>query len=238
MMSRQSVQVSTVRSTGIWSICFLATLCMFLVSSCGGGGGGDTSSPAPPPASSTLFTMSDTDSVTLVRVSGTTITAHNVDLGVQEVYSGSSTLSGNAFTVDFSLYPAGGVTLFSATGSIDATGNTITATVTELGVTSPPVTLTKTTSSLAGGYYGTYSGSASGTFVAGIDGSGIMRGFDGNDTDGWTSFSTTLSGSTFSATQSDGTQFSGSVSGTAVSGNWTNPGPPNQSGAFNGPKVF
>ena len=234
MMSRKKLQASPVKSNGIWTLCFLAAVCMFLVCSCGGG---DSSSPAAGTGTGTgtsgLFTTSDSSSVTLAKVSGTAITAHSVDLMDQEVYSGAGTLSGNTFTVNFSLYPAGGATVFSATGSIDASGNSVTATITPGNQT---VTLTKTTSSVAGVYYGTYSGSSSGTFVAGIDGNGNIRGFDGNDTDGWSSFATTLSGSSFTATQSDGTRFTGSISGGA-SGTWTNTGA-GQSGTFTGPKVF
>jgi len=237
-MSRQSVQESTVRSTGIWSICFLATVCLFLVSSCGGGGG--SSSSAPSPTTGTLFTTSDSDSVTLARVSGTTITVHSVDLFEQEVFSGTATLSGNTFSMSISLYPPGGATVGSATGSIDPSGNSITAT--GVGGT---ITLTKTTSSLAGGYLGTYSKTptptppepSGGTFVAGIDGSGNVRGFAGNDAEGWSTFVTTLSGSSFTATTTNGTSFTGSISG-AASGTWTKPNPNARNGTFTGPKVF
>jgi len=240
MMFRQSVQESTVRSAGILSICFLATVCLFLVSSCGGGGGGGSSSPAPTPTPGTLFTANRSDSITLAKVNGTKIEGHTVHIIDQEVYSATATLnSDNTFAMNFSLYPGGGTTVFSATGSINVSGNSITATVTEPGQPSFQITLNKTTSSLAGGYYGSYSGTSSGTFVAGIDGSGNSKGFDGNDIDGWSSFSTTLSGSSFSATQSDGSRFSGSCSGTAVSGNWVNNNSvPAESGTFNGPKVF
>jgi hypothetical protein len=215
---------------------FVSTMLFFLLAC--GGGGGDSSSPTPTPTTTSLFTLSDSHSVTLAKVTGTAIQAYICDSSTKEVYSANTTLrSDNTFTMGFSLYPGGVVIGLSAIGQIDTSGNSATATISQPGVPNYQVTLTKTTSSLSGGYYGTYSGSNSGIFVAGVDGNGKVIGFSGNNIDGWNSFSTTLSGNTFTTTQSNGTTITGSISGNAATGTWRNTAA-GQSGTFNGPKVF
>jgi hypothetical protein len=204
--------------------------------------GGDDGGPIPPPPvslSGALFVARDFHGVILARVEGSTITIRRIlaDPYCHAVYSATGNVgSDGTFTLDFHLGLGSGTEGYSATGRIDASGDTVTIAIGG----EPPVVLNMTSSGMAGSYQGTYSGYAgvpSGLFAIGIDGNGNVVGFDGNDSVGWFFFYATLNGSTFSASAIGGPVFSGSVSGDTVTGNWTNPSD-GQSGTFAGARVF
>jgi hypothetical protein len=198
-----------------------------------------TITPPPPAAAGALFAAKDFHGVILARVDGSTITIQRIqaDPYCHAVYSATGNVgSDGTFTLDFHLDLGSGTGGYSATGRIDASGDSVT--IAMGGET--PVTLYMTSSGMAGSYKGTYSsygGGPSGIFAIGIDGNGNVVGFDGNDSVGWFFFYATLNGNTFSASAIGGPVFSGSVSGDSVTGIWTNPAD-GWSGTFAGARVL
>ena len=226
----------------------IGTVFLFFLFGCGGGSGGSGSSgsvstdlvPPGPVPSGTVYSGSEGDIAIFAKVSGSTITSYvsNFAFAFDDVYTGTSTIQADrSFSIDYHPYPAGGPTVFSATGVVDASGNVIHWTATNF-IFVLNETLELPANSYPGLYYGnnTING-GSGVIVGTIDWWGNLSIYYGNHADGYTRITAQLyTTNSFSTGGGGNITLNGSVSATGITGTWHN-SVTNISGTFSAPNI-